>query len=404
MESNSLSSRSTRAVQLEFNIKQSYKVKLFICSFAFSISTIVLLWEQNGLTLSDVFLLQAIFSLTSAAVEVPTGYFADSMGRKTSMMIGALLLCIGAGMYCFISTFTFFLIAEVLLAIGMSLTSGADEALVHDSLLELERESEFGAIWGKINLSIFFGLSVFAALGGIVSVYWIRLPSYLAFAGMCYLLFVIFGLIEPYKEKIASKHSSFREILNISRFCFLENKRVRWLILFPAILLACVQSSFWLYQPYFIAVNISQVYFGCIYAFFNIVAGIGSWRIAKYLFSKNEKNIAGLFVFLTAISFVLLSKYASLYSFLFAGLHQVVRGATPVIFSTHLNKEVSSEKRATILSIRSMASKLVYALILFPLNVYGDSLGVFKTYACLAVITMCIGSFSIVLLYSKTKR
>ena len=44
---------------------------------------IVLFYKSNGMSMQDIFTLQAVYSFTLMMLEIPTGYFADLAGRRT---------------------------------------------------------------------------------------------------------------------------------------------------------------------------------------------------------------------------------------------------------------------------------------------------------------------------------
>jgi MFS family permease len=49
---------------------------------------ITLYFQDNNISLSQIFLLQSIYSFAVFIFEVPTGYFGDKIARKSSMGIG----------------------------------------------------------------------------------------------------------------------------------------------------------------------------------------------------------------------------------------------------------------------------------------------------------------------------
>jgi MFS family permease len=96
---------------------------------------IVLFYQSNGMTMQDIFTLQAVYSVTLMFLEIPTGYFADFAGRRTSIFLGSILGFGGFLIYSLSSGFWEFVVAETILGVGMSLVSGADSAMLYDSLL-----------------------------------------------------------------------------------------------------------------------------------------------------------------------------------------------------------------------------------------------------------------------------
>src|SRR5205814_5456297 len=72
----------------------------------FAIPVITLFWRrQLGMTLADVMLLQAIFALAVTVCELPSGYLADRMGYRRSLLVASALWVVGWGVYALAGTF-----------------------------------------------------------------------------------------------------------------------------------------------------------------------------------------------------------------------------------------------------------------------------------------------------------
>ena len=52
---------------------------------------VFLFYQENGLSTRDLFLLKAVYSASIVLFEIPSGYFGDIWGRKTSLVIGSFL-------------------------------------------------------------------------------------------------------------------------------------------------------------------------------------------------------------------------------------------------------------------------------------------------------------------------
>ena len=77
----------------------------------------------------DVFLVQACYSVCVIVFEVPSGYFADRVGRRRSVQAGAFFASIGFIAYAFAHTFVDFLVAQSFIAVG-ALHLPGEEGLV----------------------------------------------------------------------------------------------------------------------------------------------------------------------------------------------------------------------------------------------------------------------------------
>ena len=104
--------------------------------FIITMPIIVIYWQNNGLEMQDIFILQVIFSIAVVILEVPSGYIADRFGRTLSLKLGAVAMTTGYFLYWWFPVFLGFIAAELLLALSASFLSGAKEALIHESLNE----------------------------------------------------------------------------------------------------------------------------------------------------------------------------------------------------------------------------------------------------------------------------
>jgi len=100
-----------------------------------SSALLVPFFDENGLNQTQIMLLQAIFSLAVVVAEIPTGYFADRFSHRSSMRLGAFMAVVSQMGYAFMHGFWQFAIVEIGLACGFSLLSGAQDALVYESIL-----------------------------------------------------------------------------------------------------------------------------------------------------------------------------------------------------------------------------------------------------------------------------
>ena len=93
--------------------------------------------------------LQSWFMFWHFILEVPTGVVADYFGRKKSVIIGLIFYFFGVLLYGTVPNFVVFLICEFILAMGVSLMSGADSAMLYDKLKEHGMEHESKKFFGK---------------------------------------------------------------------------------------------------------------------------------------------------------------------------------------------------------------------------------------------------------------
>ncbi len=79
--------------------------------------------HEVGLRMGEIMLLQALFGLVTAAFEFPSGYLADRIGYRRTLVAASLMAIIGWCAYSAASDFWTIAAAEVLLGVALSLVS-----------------------------------------------------------------------------------------------------------------------------------------------------------------------------------------------------------------------------------------------------------------------------------------
>ncbi len=244
---------------------------------------IVLFYKSNGLTMQDIFLLQSAYSLTLMTLEIPTGYFADKVGRKTSILIGSMLGFSGYLVYSFSFGFWQFVIAEVILGVSQSLVSGADSALLYDTLKAAKQNDKYIRLEGRITSIGNFGEAFAGIIGGLLAVSSLRTPFYVQTCVALIALPAALMLMEPPIKSMQTK-PGFRDVLSIMSNVLHGNLKLKWNTFFSAITGAATLTMAWFAQPYFGQIKLPVSMYGVVWALLNLCVGIAAvfaWRIEK---------------------------------------------------------------------------------------------------------------------------
>jgi len=204
--------------------------------FMLMIPILVVYFKANGLTMQEVMLLQAIFSVTMVVIEIPSGYFSDVLGRRRTMIIGCSFTALGFGIYPFVFDFAGFLVVELILGLGMAFISGTDSAMLYDSMLELGH-AERGVREEGRQLSFgHFSEAVSGVTGGLLAAISLRTPLLAQGAVMLLLVPLAFMLTEPQEHRRLGRRGSMREILDIVAGVIVHNRGLRWMLLTSSVL------------------------------------------------------------------------------------------------------------------------------------------------------------------------
>lgn len=132
----------------------------------------VFLMQVGGLTIFEVMLVNAIFSMSQALCEIPTGVVADTVGRKVSYLIGIATLLVSTVMYVVTSPlewgFTGFAAASALLGVGFTFQTGAVDAWLVDALDHVGYTQTKERVFSLGQMTSGVGMLVGSLLGGLL--------------------------------------------------------------------------------------------------------------------------------------------------------------------------------------------------------------------------------------------
>ena len=366
--------------------------------FMLSMPIIVIFFQDHGLSLAQIMQLQAAYSLSVAIFEIPSGYIADLFGRKKTIVLSTLFSFFGFLIFSFFSGFNEFIIAEICVGIGGSLMSGSDTALMYDTLIEENEQKTYTKVEGKNYAIGNFSESIAGVVGGLLAVNHLYLPVYLQTIILFFSIPISLSLIEPKVNKKLAL--SFQSIKNVLYFSLIKNLKLKWLIIFSSFMGVATLSIAWLAQPFFQEINIPILYFGLLWALLNLTAGISSFNSHKF----NSKNNIFKYSIIMIVSFILLSIYQSLVGLIFIFIIYAVRGLVTPLLKNLININISSEKRATILSIRSFIIRISFASIAPFLGFIADKKSLqyaFFILTIIIIISLCLSCFK---LYKLDKK
>ena len=347
---------------IESNIWKLYVIKA-LRWFMLIMPIIVLFFQENGLSMKEVLLLQSIFSIGIILFEIPSGYFSDVIGRKTTIILGCILGFFGFSIYSFSYGFWGFLIAELILGLGSSFLSGTDSAIIYDSLIQSKKEKDYKKIEGRMLSVGNFSEAIASFIGGFVALISLRTPFYIEMTLMFFTIPLAFTLIEPKRQKHENKEGPIKEIIKIVKYSIHHNREIKWLIFYSGFIGASTLTMVWFIQPYFQFVGLPLAYFGIAWGILNLSVGIFSLYAHKIELSVGRKKSLISLIFISFIGYVLLGIFNSLWAIIFIILFYFVRGISEPILKDYVNKLISSNMRATVLSVKNLFGRLVFSII-----------------------------------------
>lgn len=323
----------------------------------------VLFLQDNGLTMQQVIITQAVFSVVAVVMEIPSGYFADSFGRKNSLLIGCVFGFFGFIIYSFSYGFESFLLAEIVLGFSTSFISGADSAMLYDTLSELNQTDNYQKAEGR---KVFFqsgseGLA--SIIGGVLALSSLRLPFYVQAVLLAFSIPLAMSLKEPKYQQPDPSEWNVTGMIKAIKFALNDHPQVKWLILYSALVAAATLNVVWFIQPYFKLVGLPLALFGIAWAllqFFTAIFSLQAHKIEKAL--GRAKSLISLII-LASLGYFLIAYFQTLWALPLLLIFYFIRSINGPVLKDYINRLIPSEIRATIFSIQSLVMRLIFSFL-----------------------------------------
>jgi MFS family permease len=352
---------------------------------------VVFLTIEQGFSLTEVTFADAMFLIAMTLFEVPTGAFADRFGRSRSVALGALVYGVALGVFAVTTSFPILLASFLIWALGGALMSGADLALLYDSLkvrgeeAAYERHAGAGAGIGWAGAAVAtVGGGPLAAAYGIEFTIWVG-AAVAALAGLA-----AFLMVEP-PYRTAHETPSIRRTLNVAIATAWHDRVVRWVMLVSAGLTAAFSSAHYLVQPYLLADGYGVGFVFSLLQVPQLLGGtIGSFAAYRLLGRFGDTRLLLGMAAAGAGAFLGASLVTTFGIFAFIPLVGAFQAAVIPVATGAVNRRVASEHRATILSIQSFTGSLVMAPVAVLVGAVSDSRGPSEAFAVLGLVAVVV--------------
>jgi len=322
----------------------------------------VLIWTKY-LNFSQIGLIYSIGLFLSVLLELPSGALADMIGRKKTVLLGRLLQITSYIVFSFANNFWMFLIAQALYQANWAFESGAQSALLFDSLKENGKEEKY---YKKTETDTFFlctiGMVIGTSIGGFLYKYGIHLPFVICiFTSIIAFIIAIF-FQEPTidSEKFTLKNYVKQNVEGTKHI--FESKKIRAVTFFSLIVTFITYTGLWyLYEPRLAEGGFDARFMGLLVAGTYLIRAIGIKLIPvldkTFKSNKIPYFLVGFQVIGSFSSFIQgrVGAIASVYS------RKFLDGFRRPILYTLQNENIISKYRATSLSAVALLENVFIA-------------------------------------------
>lgn len=368
-------------------------------SIIWGINTLFLL--EAGLSVSEVFIANAAWSAGTMIFEIPTGVVADTLGRRTSFLLSIVVLAvttlgyvglaqIGAGVGAFV-------VVSLLIGLGFTFYSGAMEAWLVDSLHHRGFTGELDRVFSRGQIVSGVAMLVGTVGGGLLGQVDLAIP-FIVRSILLVALFV-FAFVGMHDEGFEPRHVSLRNLPGEAAKIGRAGIRVGWnskplriLMLATAFQVGVFAWAWYAWQPYFLELLGENAVWvaGVVAALFAVSMMVGNaiveivtrWcgrRTTVFLWS-------GAVFSLALIGVGVVDSFIPAVALLFMG--GVAHGVQMPVRQSFVHSIVSSEQRATVVSMDSMISGGGSVLGQTGLGAYSQEAGFSAGYVAGGAITL----------------
>lgn len=349
--------------------KQTVLMYLYEAALAFRMvdAVWVIFLLERGFSLAQIGIAEGVYHVTSLIFEVPSGMAADLFGRKRTLLLSGIVGMCSAVLMTIEGRTGFVYCGMVFSALSLNLASGTEEALVYDSLLEAGCEDRYKKVWANISMiartasALACVASPVAILMGFRFTYYISVVLYL-----CTILFLL-----PVREPVVTEKQKMRAKQKFGRrwkqhICgtglFIRENPKTMLKLFADAAVACPCYLIMMYlQEHLVNCGWPKIFIGIPMFVIPLAGAIGA-KIA----GKNGRSLKRALLFCGAVGGIgtcLVGSDVLVIVLLGACIQRVCEGFTEITVSENVNRDFSSDYRATLVSVGSMCYSLLMTAV-----------------------------------------
>jgi MFS family permease len=338
----------------------------------------------------------SIIMITQAIFELPTGIFSDYIGRRKTVILGAVASVFSLVLYAIGVNYTVLVVGAILEGLSRALYSGNNDALLYDSLRESNQEKEYDEYLGKTSSLFQVAAALAALLSGIVAL--VSFPFLMWVSVLAHLPSVLLAVklkepsvVSPIDTNVFS-HT--KEALKL----MIKNYKLRMLTVASMLGYALGETSYQ-FRSAFVATLWPVWAIGLAKFLSSAGAGLSyyfsGWGIRRYgelkvlVLGRLISKFANIFplVFPTVLSPAILSA-----SSLTHGIENVAK-------SSLMQKEFTDKQRATMSSLTSLLGSLAFAVFGLMLGTMADLWGPTR-----ALLITQVLSVPVILIYWRMFR
>lgn len=325
----------------------------------------ILYLSSRGFSLPQIGLAESAFHLAPILLELPSGSFADLIGRRWSLAVGALLIAASGALIFVAPSFWVVLLAMFLNGASYSFRSGADQAYLYDALGE--QRGGYAGILGKLLGATYIVAGATLWIGAALSDISYAWPYGLAIGGGLAGVWLAAGLAEPPRRSTGEARPSATQHVRDVVVALRQRPRVAAMLGFSGGFWAAGTIAYLYLQAAFSDRGLSNSSIGLVLAGALLASAAGAavaGRAERVGSFRGQLVVFGLLAGVGVAGLAAGSIWVATAAYLASNL---VYGVLEPLMYAWFNRQLPSEQRATLLSADSWIFSLMM-IVAFPLG------------------------------------
>jgi MFS family permease len=352
------------------NVRLLY-IHNFLVDFRFQEAFLPIYFAQITGSYASGMAVFAASTLTSAAMDIPTGILSDRMGRKITLVLSSLFLAAGIACYALAHGLLLLFAGGMLCGLSECMFNGNNNALLYESLKSAGQHERFSHYQSRAGSMFQIGLGLSGLCASFFLGHGLRFVFALGVVPQLLGIVVAFMFTEPRQHEIRHKES-----LGHLRVCCLKIRHNPRLLLFiMAQAFSYADEALFKFQTAYFNLLWPTWALGIYRAVNHLLGFTGFWLAARVLDRFRNFPVlifrGGYWLFSQTVGLMLgniTTPLIFLSGALFYGPGQVARDHL-------LQQEFTDEQRATMGSIASFACSILFAITALGIGVVSDRFG-----------------------------
>ena len=318
----------------------------------------------------------AVVQIAQAVLELPTGMYSDSVGRRRCLILGAVASAISVICYALATSYILLLVGALCEGAFLALINGNNEALLYETLVDADKEEAYATTLGKVSSNAQLAGFIAGVTGSLIAMRSFPLLLWLSVVPQVLCVAISFRVVEPRvrRSHVDNPYAHLKEALDL----LWHNAKLRRLSV-ASILCYGIGGPPFRFQVTFYALFWPTWVAGLLISS-NFLISTVSYRLSGRIIQKLTaiKLLVVREVFSRVLWFIALL-FPSPLSPALCSVSSIFYGPGEVALNTLMQEQFTDRQRATLASLNAVFGNILYAVTAVLIGMVADRVGPTET-------------------------